>query len=356
MPSLPWRSLAVLSLLGTLAVVAFTLQDFSARGGRNPLSLIQPGAKGPSREAIEHDFPDADLPPGLGHDGQQFYAIARAPMHLDEAAEQLDRPRYRLQRPVLPWLAWAAHPTGGGTGLIWAIFAVNVGALFAAGLAGGALSVSWHGPRWVAAVIPLLPVGYASLRISVADMLALALVLCALAADVRGRTAIACLLATAAALSKESILVVVLGWALTRLSRSSVLVLLASGGVAFGWWLALHALVDSPTASVVEFGAPFRGLTASFERWSSGDDLWAAAAVIGGLVSGASALTRRWGHPLTGGIVLSLLFIVPLNVSVLGLDFNGMRAIGPLTALALIAWATPNACASPAKRTITTTS
>ncbi len=343
MPTLPWRSLAILSLLGTVAVVALAMRDLTEYGGRNPVSLIQPGTAGPSRAVVEHDFPGVVLPHGFGHDGQQFYAIARAPMHLSSVAPQLDRPRYRLQRPLLPWLAWALHPGGGGPGLIWAMFAINVGALFVAGLAGGALAVSWRGPRWIAALVPLLPVGYVSLRISVADALALALVLCALLLDVRGRTTLALLAASAAVLSKESILIVMLGWALTRRSRSATTIAAAGGAVVAGWWLVLHVMVDAGTSSVIEFGAPFGGLVDSAQRWWTGDQLWAAAAVVGAVAAGVIALLLRRRHPLTGVIGLSMLFLVPLNFSVLGLDLNGTRVIGPLAAAALLALATPAA-------------
>lgn len=96
---------------------------------------------------VAHDAADADLAPNRGHDGQQFYAIARAPMHLDDAAEHLDRPRYRLQRPLFPVLAWALHPSGGGTGLVWALIAVGVAGVLLSGLGAGALSTALGGRR-----------------------------------------------------------------------------------------------------------------------------------------------------------------------------------------------------------------
>ena len=52
-------------------------------------------------------------------------AIARNPMHLDETAANLDHPRYRYQRPLLPFTAWALHPTGGGTPLVLALLLVS---------------------------------------------------------------------------------------------------------------------------------------------------------------------------------------------------------------------------------------
>lgn len=346
MPALPWRSLLVWAAAGTLVVVALALQDVAEHGGRNPVSLIQAGAQGPSRQVVEHDFPGIQLPSGLGHDGQQFYAIARAPMHLDDVARDLDRPLYRLQRPVLPWLGWVLHPSGGGPGLIWALFAVNVAALLAAGVAAGAIAVSWRGPPWVAALVPLIPVGYVSLRITVADELALALALGAIAADIRGRRRLSLLAGCLAALSKESILVVLVGWALARRSRAASVVLGAAAAVTAGWWAALRLLVDTDSPSVQEFGLPLRGLLDSLELWWRGQELWAAASIALALALGVLAVVTRRRHPLTPSIVLSIAFLVPLNLNVLGLDLNGTRAVGSVTALGLLALLTPHAGAA----------
>src|SRR5258708_26963513 len=103
---LPWRELVKLALIGTFVAAGIVLVDVQIRGSHNPVSLLQPGEQGHSVVVFHRDFPDLELPAGIGHDGQQFYAIARQPMHLDAVAPQLDRPQYRLQRPLLPWLAW----------------------------------------------------------------------------------------------------------------------------------------------------------------------------------------------------------------------------------------------------------
>src|SRR5690348_14494095 len=82
---LPLRQLVRLALAGSAIVLALVLVDV-ARYGANPVSLVQPGADGPSAAAFARDFPETELPDGLGHDGQQFYAIARQPMHLHAVA------------------------------------------------------------------------------------------------------------------------------------------------------------------------------------------------------------------------------------------------------------------------------
>src|SRR5205085_2289525 len=115
---------------GTLLVAAFMLATV-VHNGNQPLALLEPGRAGPSAAAFAHDFPNVVLPPGAGHDGQMFYAIARQPMHPNDAARTLGpNPRYRLQRIVFPALAWALHPSGGGDGLVWALVIVSVLAVF----------------------------------------------------------------------------------------------------------------------------------------------------------------------------------------------------------------------------------
>jgi hypothetical protein len=345
--SLPWRPLVVSSLAAAFAVVGLVLVDLADHGGRNPVSLIQPGLSGPSIEVIERDFPEVQPPEGIGHDGQQFYAIARAPMHLDEISEQLDRPRYRLQRPLFPWLAWALHPTGGGTGLIWAMFGVNLVALVLLGIAAGALSHTLHGPAWVAGLAPLLPVGYVSMRISVADTLALALLVAALAAELRQQRALAVLAAVGTVFTKESMALVLVGWLVARWSRSSLAMVLTAGLTAGAWWVWLQVSVETPGASVAEFGLPFQGVVDSARDWAGGADYWAAMTFTAAVASAVVAVAFRRGHPLVPAIVLSGLFVIPLNQNVIGLDLNATRTLSPLLALSLLALVTPDAGNDP---------
>ena len=127
--SLPWEAIVRFAALATLCMSAYVLLHV-AQSSANPLDFIQPGAEGPSADVIRADFPGDELPAGLGLDGQQYYAVARDPMHVRDNAAYLDRPRYRMQRPVFPLLAWALHPMGGGTGLVVAFVIVGIAALF----------------------------------------------------------------------------------------------------------------------------------------------------------------------------------------------------------------------------------
>src|SRR5699024_4294860 len=138
------------------------------------------------------------------------YAIARDPLHVDETADHLDGPRYRLQRPLLPWLAWALHPTGGGLPLVYALVTVGLLGVALGAVATGALSQLLRGPAWLGVLFPLLPRTYWSLRVTVSDALALALALAALACSARDRSVAAVALGVLAVLAKEPVVLVLL--------------------------------------------------------------------------------------------------------------------------------------------------
>src|SRR5437899_4806830 len=158
----PRKEILQWALLGTLLICIWVFVDVH-RSGDNPLNFIQPSEQGPSVAAFHQDFPSQELPSGLGLDGQQFYAIARNPWHPTEVARLLDRPRYRLQRPLLAWSAWLLQPTGGGYGLAWAFVFIGLIAIFAGSVATGALAVQLGGRPWLAMTFALTPGAWFSL-------------------------------------------------------------------------------------------------------------------------------------------------------------------------------------------------
>jgi hypothetical protein len=342
---LPWREIVRWALLGCLGLVLLVMMDVSQHGGKNPVSLIQPGTEGPSTEVIARDFPEVQQPEADGLDGQQYYAIARNPWDLDEAAASLDWPRYRLGRPLLPWAAWLLHPTGGGVGLISALLVVGFAGAFGGALASGALSTMWRGPAWVAAVFPMLPGAFWSVRVTVSDALALGLALGAVALAARSRYAPAVVLAVLAALAKEPMVLVFAGWALHRRTRRDALLVAAPIVAVVGWmaWLAFQLPPDADRAQ--DLGLPFVGLVSAFtDVWSEGDQLVGMACTVGGLAVGALALIRRGlSHPLGWAIALQLGFMSVMGVNPTSVNFGATRMAMPIMILAVIALATPKA-------------
>lgn len=350
--ALPWAEIVRWTVMGLLGVLLLVAMDVSRNGGNNLLSLVQPGTDGPSAAVIAQDFPTVEPPDGLGLDGQQYYAIARDPLHLDVTAAQLDRPRYRLQRPLLPWLGWALHPTGGGMGLVVALAVVGLAGLAVGALATGALSTMWGGPAWLAALFPLLPGAYWSLRVTVSDSLALALALLAVALAARQRTAWAVAAGVLAVLAKEPAILILAGWALYRRTKRDALVAVVPAAAIVAWmgWLALQLPADPPSASVnADMGWPLVGLVRAWgDVWSEGRELVGMACILGGLAIGIVALAKRGlRHPLGCAIALQLGFLLIMGVNPTAMNFGATRMAMPVMILAALALATPRAPAGP---------
>jgi hypothetical protein len=334
---------ALLALVAALGLGALVHLNADAPGV-HPANLIHPGATGPSAAAVRADFPGHPLPEGLGHDGQQYYAVARDPFDLQAAAEHLDRPRYRLQRMAFPLAAWALHPVGGGSGLVLALFAVGVAAVFAGAFATGALSVRLGGTPLPALVFALAPGAWMALRFTMADSLALAAAIGALALSLAGRHRWAVLAAVVAVLAKESLFLLPLGLAIAYRDRARLALVAVPAAVASAWWAALHLLVDDQSEGVIEFTYPFGGLIDSARYWAEGNAPLAMLTVPGTLLFGLYALARAGRHhPLAAALALQLAFVPLLGRDVLGLDANGTRMTMPLLALAVVAVSSQNA-------------
>lgn len=348
--AIPWREIGQWAAIGVLLLLVWVMVDVSRYGGSNPVSLIQPGTQGPSTEVIAADFPEIEQPESTGLDGQQYYAIARDPLHLDETAAHLDNPRYRLQRPLLPWLAWAAQPTGGGIGLVWALFLVGLVGIVIGSVASGVLATIWRGPPWVAAVFPLLPGAWWSLRVTVSDALALGLALAAIALAARNRHAAAVAVGVLAVLAKEPAILLLLGWALHRRTRRDVALVAVPAAAIVAWmgWLALQLPPDTDRAQ--DLGLPFVGLVQAFtDVWSQGNELVGMACTLGGLVVGGLALWKRGlRHPLGWALAIQLAFLLVMGVNPTSVNFGATRMAMPAMMVAVLALATPRA-AAPAR-------
>lgn len=338
----PSRVLATLALLGTTLTVLGGILEVH-RDGFGWLGLVQPGSDGPSAAVFVEDFPDVDLIEGSGHDGQQFYAIARDFPDLGAASAHLDRPQYRLQRPLFPMLSWLLHPSGGGWGLVAATAVVGALSLLGLGLAAGALSVRLGGPAWVALFAPLLPGSFYAFRMGVADNLALALAIAYLLAAERRRIGLAVAAAVAAVLAKEAILVLIVGYAVVRRTKPAVIAGVAATATVASWWLALRALVEASSPQVVEFTYPLGGVIDNVGFWRTHGHLLAASTVVGTLVAAAVVVVRRPHHPLFGAVLAFAAFSLLFGRDVLGLDQNGTRTIGPLVLLVVLVALTPGA-------------
>jgi hypothetical protein len=329
--------------VGTIVLVLLVLVDVQRHGGGNPVSLVQPGRSGPSARAFAEDFPDLELPEGLGLDGQMYYAIARQPFDLDEVAIDLDRPRYRLQRPLLSWGGWALHPGGGGVGLVLALFLVGVVGIAVGAAATGLVSRQLGGPGWTAAAFALVPGAYWSLRVTVSDALAFGLALAAVALAQRDRHGPAVAAAILAVLAKEPAILVLVGWAAHRRDRPATVMLAAAAGTVVGWMAWLGGRLPADPSTTDDLTVPFRGLYLAWrDIWSQGDELVGMACMGGGLAIGVVALVRRGpAHPLWWAVAVQIGFLLCLGPNPTGVNFGSTRMTMPVMVLALVCLTAP---------------
>ena len=281
--------------------------------------------------------------PGIrGYDGQAFYRFARDPLTRDRVADGIPllRPAYRHQRIGYPLLAWAASGGGRESAVPTALVAVNVlaGAALAA-VAAALARDAGRSPWW-----GLVPAGWAgflvALSLDLSEVLAAALLLGALLALRRSRWAPATALLVAAALTRETTLLVPLallaaallarlplrtGDQISRQEAGSdrqlergvpvvvgVVPLVAYGAWRLalrGWWGPTPAAAGDVDAAV---GVPFVGLARRLGDLGAldGTGLLQLALALAGVALAATALGDRGaGRPherlaLAGALVL----------------------------------------------------
>ena len=351
-----WRVVGACALAATVLITVGLLSLIRGPGEGDPLVVILPGSEGPSAQAFREDFPRLEFVSEMGHDGQQVYAVARNPWHLEEAAPHLDRPTYRLGRPLLSWLGWALHPSGGGRGLAWSLITVEVLAVFGFAVAGGALVQLCGGRPWLAAAFPFLPGTMATVAITTSDVLATGLFAGSVAAALRRRFGLSAGLGALAILAKESVGlplgVVFVAMAFTQargdgcVERLRTLVCsreIAAGAATFVPWLVWSAWIRVQLGAetrLVEFGPPFGGVLDAWQlRWSQGRDVVALVTVSLTYVLAAWAVVQARRsprvRPLWWALIVQVLFTSTFAASVVALDYNGTRTTLPLLVLAL---------------------
>lgn len=330
-----WRAVIRWAVVATVIQILLVAASLSASGGL--VDVIAPGRGGPAEALIRQDFPDYEFQRDLGHDGQQYYAIAREPMHLDAIGESVPRTRYVAQRIAFPLAAWMLHPSGGGDGLVWAMAAVGALSVLGLAVATGALSSSLGGTPLLAAVAALLPGTNASLQVSTPDTMALALAIAAAVCVLHRRPWLAVAFGAIAILSKESIALAVLAALISLGGRRRWLLAVVATAPAVVWWVTLRVIATSRGPAVTEIVTPLTGYLASYrELWSTGNHLTAAAYSAVVLLAPAVLWLRR-GHAMWWLIAAQLPLVWCLGLNSVGPEFNGSRILQPVVLLVIVA-------------------
>ncbi len=285
-----------------------------------------------------------------GHDGKFFFIQATDPLLLDpdHHAVFLDRPRYRSQRMLFPLLA-------GGLGLLpvglipWMMAAVTVlsfgvGTWFTAEIARREGGSPWLGLAFA------LNLGLISeLFVGGAGVLALALALGGTLAVMEDRTGWAAAAFAGASLTREAMILFVLGVAVLYWRRRGLrpaLGVVAPGLAGVGlWWVyvavRLGHLAAVPSIQEIDLRFPFAGLVDAWAVWRTGPvDLVFGLVLVAILVLFALRALRRPGYLAAGSLGYVALAAV-LAGQVWGHYFDISRALAPVLTAYVVSVFTP---------------
>jgi hypothetical protein len=293
---------AVLCLAYCISIVRYT--------GGDPLALVTIGTR----------FSEGRADGTEGYDGQFNYYIIRDP---GTAARYIDVPAYRFQRILLPALGIVL--SFGQTALIpWALLVIGVISL-AAGTALMEHLLVQHGvSRWYALVYPLSIGIFGSVRLSLSEPLAYALVLGGMVLAQRERWLPSAVVFALAALAKETTLLIPAGYGLYLLYKRQWGTALLFGGVTLApfvvWQAILYAQfgafgVGSGGAQATPFEVvPFAGVARILT--DAPPDARLALLLIFGLVVGVFVLVptlwglRRCWHDWRAGMLTPYTFVL----------------------------------------------
>lgn len=329
------------ALCGTAICVGITLlslaRTYDELGG-----LVDTRPDHPAAEVILADMPGEHLTQPGERDGAMYYAIARDPWNLQANARYLDDPPYRYQRLLIPVLSWALHPTGGGSSLVWVMFAVGVAGIFVGAVGTGGLSVALRGPPWMGLVFCLLPGAYISLRQTCPDAVAVALAMVGVLLSLRGRPGWAVVAMVAAVFAKESILLVPIGVAMWRRDGPGLALAGVPAALFAGWYVTVRLLLPEGFSPTENFTTPFAGWIRAWDYWSQGGFPIGMVSSLLAVGLGVVALVRRrFDHPLSYAVALSLVASTVYSVNAVLQDANSPRNMLALQAMALLMLVAP---------------
>jgi hypothetical protein len=220
-------------------------------------ALVSPGVTGPSLALLAREVPGLVVTPNAGHDGQQFYAIARKPFGPRETARYLKDPSYRYRRILFPLLGWALAPHGGRR-LIVALAAIG---LLSVGLSAVALGALPGARPWLPLVVAVTPGVVVSLMLGLSDTLALALTLVAFAAAAHRRWALLVVALVLAALAKETAFLAAPALALApgMPGRVRLAAVAAPAIVLIGWVAWVNHALSASVSAASQFASPLSG-------------------------------------------------------------------------------------------------
>lgn len=320
---------------GLAAVVVLAVA--SANGGLPGLLTV--GEDFPIRDFVVAELPDVELASGVGHDGQQYFGIARDPFGTGEVPDLLDNPSYRYLHILYPLLS-------GGFGLFPAdvtVVAMAVLAVAGFGLAGAAalrLNQQLGGTHRMA-VLALVNIGLVfAVRFLLPDALALGLAMLGVTLAVAGRDRAAGTALALAVLTKTTYFVIPLALAVWvwRAERSRALWLTVVPAVPAALW-AVYVFARFGPSTAGNLAAPFTGIAGAVGLWADVSAGEVALAVVAlGLLAASAVLAIVCGDRLLGWLLAAWVGVGAISSEfVWEFGNNTLRVLAPLWTLAAVA-------------------
>ena len=309
----------------------------SANGGLPGLLTV--GEDFPIRDFVTAELGTVELAAGDGHDGQQYFGIARDPLGTGVVPDLVDNASYRYLHILYPALA-------GGFGFFSATTTVALMFVLAVagfGLAAGmALALAGRlGGRSPVAVLAVANLGLLlAVRFLLPDALALGLSMLGIWWTVAGRDRPAAAALALSVLTKPTYAIVpaMLGVWAWRTDRTR-LPMLAAAPLAPGAAWALYVFVRFGISTSGNLGLPFAGLIGAPGLWddvSTGEVTFALAAVV--VLAVAGLLARATAVPILRWLLVGWVAIGLLSSSLVW-EFgnNALRVLAPLWTIGAVA-------------------
>lgn len=336
------RRVALITALVTVAVVVLLA---AARGG--PAWFVKFGTEssitGYGRSVLGADV---SVPFDEAQDGAQFWALARDPFLRDDSFLEavLDRPAYRSQRIMYPWMA-APWRLGGEQALLWGLVVTNVVALSVGAWFTARLAQRLGGRAEIGYVFALNPAAVVALMLDLSEIVALAGLAGTVLLVRKERWAAATLAAAVAVMAKEAAWPVVIAVAIgsfdatwARRLRLAAVPALCAGA----WWLYVRSRYGAEPWRAQEFTAvPFGGYLDAWRlAWLPAHHWGDLIAALVGVAAGVAVVVRfvrRRSLELWAALPFALL--VPFfSFQVVNRSINLVRGIGPVLLFLLVDW------------------
>ena len=317
-------SVSIISLLSSIEWDASALLRVGADDSRIT-SFVE--------EQLDHVRPLAPL----GHDGKFYFIQGHDPLLLqpDQAADLLDRPLYRSQRMLYPFLA----SLGGvldGWGVVWGLIVVNLLAIAVGTWATSRLAVAVGASPWLGIAFAVNPGVVFELIIDGAGALGWALAVLGVWLIVDGKFAGAVVALVAAVLAREAMILVALGlafrlWRTDHLRAMGVVAWPAAAALLWGVWVRWQLGVPLMTFQSEEIGPPFVGLGGAISGWvehPGRNPIFGAIVIVFLLVAVMQAVRRP---SFASYSVLGFVLLAPFLTRQVWLNYFDIgRAVAPV--------------------------